>query len=292
MMTLPTEAGARQPDAATAPSAPAGLTPRRVAAYIPDLFFSVRVTDAIQALGGVPDLVESADALWEALGRWPALVLIDMRAPDDWHSVVRRAKNLPHTRLIPIVAFGSHVDSAALAAARQAGCDHAWAKSHFVQQLPALVRQHLEKSPQVVEGWDAPPAALAVAGFEAFNAGHYWEQHELLEGAWREEARPVRELYQGILQVGVALHQIEQGKWTGAIKLLRRGLNRLDRLPPVCMGVDLDAFRRQAYALHQHLMELGAEQPAAPEPNLARLVDRQLFPHVTWKSTAQPDLDS
>lgn len=284
MMTLPTEAGARQPDAATAPSAPAGLTPRRVAAYIPDLFFSVRVTDAIQALGGVPDLVESADELWEAIGRWPALVLIDMTAPGDWLAVVRRARNLPHTRLIPIVAFGSHLESGALTAARQAGCDHAWARSRFVQDLPALLRQHLQKIPEEIEGWDDAPAALAVAGFEAFNAGHYWEQHELLEAAWREEARPVRALYQGILQVGVALHQIEQGKWAGAIKLLRRGLNRLDRLPPLCMGVDLDAFRRQAYALHQHLMELGTEQPAATEPNLTSLVDRSVFPHIITRN--------
>lgn len=266
--------------------------PRRVAAYIPDLFFSVRVTDVIRALGGLPDLVDSAAALWEALERWPALVLIDLRAPDDWQDVVRRAKNLPHTRLIPIVAFGSHVDTDALRAARQAGCDHAWAKSHFMEQLPALVKRHLEKPPQYVEGWDAPPSTLAVEGFEAFDAGHYWEQHELLEGAWREEPRPVRELYQGILQVGVALHQIEQGKWAGAIKLLRRGLNRLDWLPPLCMGVDLAAFRRQAHALHQHLMDLSAAQPTATELDLTAQVDRRLFPHVAWKSKAQPDVDS
>lgn len=281
-----------QVDQAAAEIAGAALpAPRRVAAYIPDLFFSVRVADVIRALGGQPDLVDSAEALREALERWPALVLIDLRAPGDWQAVVRRAKNLPHTRLIPIVAFGSHVDTAALRAARQAGCDHAWAKSHFVEQLPALVKQHLEKPPHYVEGWDAAPSPLAVEGFEAFNAGHYWEQHELLEGAWREEARPVRELYQGILQVGVALHQIEQGKWAGALKLLRRGLNRLDWLPPQCMGVDLAAFRRQAYALHQHLLEL-TQPPAATAPNLADLLDRRLFPHVTWKSSAQPDLDS
>lgn len=272
-------------------SAPAAA-PRRVAAYIPDLFFSVRVADVIRALGGLPDLVDSAPALWEALERWPALVLIDLRAPGDWQGVVRWAKNLPHTRLIPIVAFGSHVDTDALRAARQAGCDHAWAKSHFMEQLPALVKQCLEKPPQYVEGWDAPPSALAVEGFEAFNAGHYWEQHELLEGAWREEPRPVRELYQGILQVGVALHQIEQGKWAGAIKLLRRGLNRLDWLPPVCMGVDLAAFRRQAHGLHQHLMALSAAQPDAAELDLARQADRRLFPQVAWQSAAQPDIDS
>ena len=161
-----------------------------------------------------------------------------------------------------------------------------------MEQLPALVKRCLEKPPQYVEGWDAPPSALAVEGFEAFNAGHYWEQHELLEGAWREEPRPVRDLYQGILQVGVALHQIEQGKWAGAIKLLRRGLNRLDWLPPVCMGVDLAAFRRQAHGLHQHLMALSAAQPDAAELDLARQADRRLFPQVAWQSAAQPDIDS
>ncbi len=184
------------------------------------------------------------------------------------------------------------MDTDALRAARQAGCDHAWAKSHFMEQLPALVKRCLEKPPRYVEGWDAPPSTVAVEGFEAFSAGHYWEQHELLEGAWREEPRPVRELYQGILQVGVALHQIEQGKWAGAIKLLRRGLNRLDWLPPLCMGVDLAAFRRQAHALHQHLMDLSAAQPTATEPDLTAQVDRRLFPHVAWKSKAQPDVDS
>ena len=102
----------------------------------------------------------------------------------------------------------------------------------------------------------------------------------------------MRELYQGILQVGVALHQIEQGKWAGAIKLLRRGLNRLDWLPPVCMGVDLASFRRQAHALHQYLMDLGTASPAATEPELTKLVDRRLFPNVIWKATSQPDLDS
>lgn len=282
MMMTSMQAGASAPAAATNLAAPIR---RSVAAYIPDLFFSVRVTTAIQAQGGEPDLVDSPAALWSAIERWPALILIDITAPGDWQAVVRRAKNLPHTRLIPIVAFGSHLQSDALTAARQAGCDHAWARSRFVQELPSLLRRRLqripEQKPEEIEGWDDAPAALAVAGFEAFNAGHYWEQHELLEAAWREEARPARDLYQGILQVGVALHQIERGKWAGAIKLLRRGLNRLDRLPPLCMGVDLDAFRRQAYALHQHLMDLGIEQPAAPEPDSTRLVDRRFYPHIT-----------
>lgn len=261
------------------PARPA-LPPRTIAAYIPDLMFSVRVADAIRAQGGQPDLVDSASRLWEAIQRWPVLVLIDLAAPDDCLAVVQRAKNLPHTRRIPIVAFGSHVNTDALKAARQAGVDHAWARSHFVEQLPALIQSHLAKPPQYVVGWEDAPSALAMAGFEAFNAGHYWEQHELLEHAWNEEPRAVRDLYQGILQVGVALHQIENGKWAGAIKLMRRGLNRLDPLPPVCMGIDLDSFRRQAHIVHWQLLDLGAAHLAE--------IDRTEFPRVTFAEPETP----
>lgn len=254
--------------------------PRAIAAYIPDLMFSIRVADAIRAQGGVPDMVDSASSLWEAIQRWPALVLIDLAAPDDWRGVVQRAKTLPHTRRIPIVAFGSHVDTDALKAARQAGVDHAWARSRFVEQLPDLIQSHLVQTPQYVVGWDDTPSPVALAGFEAFNAGHYWEQHELLEHAWNAEPRPVRELYQGILQVGVALHQIENGKWAGAIKLMRRGLNRLDALPPVCMGVDMEQFRRQAHIVHQALIDLGADRMDA--------IDRDEFPRVVLIEPATP----
>lgn len=256
------------------------LPPRTVAAYIPDLLFGIRVADAIRAQGGVPDMADSANSLWEAIQRWPVLVLIDLTAPGDWRTVVQRAKNLPHTRRIPIVAFGSHLDTAALKAARQAGADHAWARSHFVEQLPDLVKSHLAQPPQFLAGWDDTPSALAFAGFEAFNAGHYWEQHELLEHAWNAEPRAVRELYQGILQVGVALHQIEQGKWAGAIKLMRRGLNRLDPLPAVCMGVDLDSFRRQAHIVHWQLLECGAERLAE--------IDRTEFPRIVFADQTVP----
>ena len=47
------------------------------------------------------------------------------------------------------------------------------------------------------------------------------------ERAWMAESRPIRDLYQGVLQVGLAFLQIEQGNWAGALKMFRRGLPRL-----------------------------------------------------------------
>ena len=57
------------------------------------------------------------------------------------------------------------------------------------------------------------PARAAIA---KFNDGEYYEQHDLLEALWMETESPVRQLYQAILQVGIAYYQLERG--TGAAR--------------------------------------------------------------------------
>ena len=181
--------------------------PPLVAALEPDLFFVVRIENAVRAAGAQPLIVENGEALWRAIERWPELVLIDLAAP-GWEEPVRRAKASPDTRAIPIVAFGSHVDTRQLEAARSAGCDHAWARSKFFAELPTLLRDTLHPPVCWVEGWTEPPPALLLKAVGQFNEGQYWECHETLEELWRAEPRPLRDLYQGILQVGVAFHHL------------------------------------------------------------------------------------
>ena len=230
-----------------------------VVALETDLFFSVRIEDAARAAGARPVVVESAAALWEAIEAWPALVLIDLAAASGWDEVVRRAKSLPEFRAIPIVAFGSHVDTDTLKAARQAGCDHAWARSHFTTELPQLIQRTLHPPTRWVAGWDEPPPPTLLAGIEQFNAGEYWECHETLETLWRAEPRPVRDLYQGILQIGVAFHHLRHDNMPGAIKMLRRGLPRLRDLPEVCQGVRVAELARAARAIHDRVAVLEKE---------------------------------
>ena len=221
-----------------------------VAALEPDLFFAVRIEGAARAAGARPVVVESAAALWEAIEAWPELVLIDLAAAPGWDEVVRRAKSLPEFRAIPIVGFGSHVDIDTLKAARQVGCDHAWARSHFTTELPQLIERTLHPPTRWVAGWDEPPPPALLAGVEQFNAGEYWECHETLEALWRAEPRPIRDLYQGILQIGVAFHHLRNDNMLGAIKMLRRGLPRLRDLPEVCQGVRVAELARAARAIH------------------------------------------
>lgn len=229
-----------------------------VVALAPDLFFATRFADVITRQGGRAVIVDTPDAWMEAVDRhFPVLALLDLNVPGDWRSAIARCKLRPHTRQVPIYAFGSHVETETLAAARRAGADHAWARSKLMEELPGLVARSVSPPVRYVEGWDAPLSAKARAGVEAFNRGDYFEQHELFEQAWLEESRPIRDFYQGLLQIGVAFYHIQRGNWAGAIKLFRRGLPRLRSLPPVCQGIDLAALRAAAEAIHQEITDLG-----------------------------------
>jgi predicted metal-dependent hydrolase len=243
----------------TPPRIPSGPP---ILALVADLFFSTRIADVIQRQGGEPVLAATAEEFRVGLERWPALILLDVHAirAEEALAEVRRAKALPQSKLIPIYAFGSHVDSDALKAARQAGCDHVWARSRFVAELPQVVAAAIDPPVAYPEGWDDQPSAAFLQGVALFNAGQFYKQHDVFEKHWMEDGRPIRDLYQGVLQIGVALHHVETGNYRGAVKMLRRGLPRLRTLPPVCQTLDVAALRRAARAIHDELIALGPER--------------------------------
>jgi uncharacterized protein len=107
---------------------------------------------------------------------------------------------------------------------------------------------------------DEPPPPLLLEGIAQFNRGEYFEQHETIERLWREESRDVRELYQGILQVGVAFHHLARGNHHGAVYMLTRGTRRLARFVPICQGVDVDALVAAAVAALKEMERLGPER--------------------------------
>lgn len=242
-----------------------------VAALAVDLLVATRIESTIRAAGANARMVETSEGLWDAIERWPELVLIDLSTP-GWEAPVRRSKTLPQTRAIPIVAFGSHIDTLTLRSARQAGCDHAWARSRFFEELPRLLKDSLYPPIRFVPGWDEAPSPRLLHGVEQFNAGEYWECHETLEGLWIAEPREVRDMYQGILQVGVAFHHLKQNNFAGAIKMFRRGLPRLRGLPEVCQGVRVRELAQATRRVHDAALDLGPERIAElphPLPKIA-----------------------
>jgi predicted metal-dependent hydrolase len=138
-----------------------------------------------------------------------------------------------------------------------AGCDAVVGRGAVASNLPHLVEKHkwvLERG----RCQDQPPDLL-LEGISLFNQGEYFECHEVIEHAWNEEASPVRIMYQGILQIGVACYHMKQKNWRGAMKLLERGIPKIKRFAPDCMGIDLAKLLADAEAIQQELARLGLE---------------------------------
>ena len=125
---------------------------------------------------------------------------------------------------------------------------------------------------------DAPPDLLR-RGIEQFNRGEYFLQHETLEDLWRQETRPIRRLYQGILQVGVAMYHLQQHNHHGVVYMLTRGSDYLRPFTPTCQGVDVAALLTDATRLLETVEQLGPER--------LDTFDWSLSPTVRWVTNLQ-----
>ncbi len=248
-----------------------------VLVHTEDLFFAIRIQDVIEKLGGrvqnAGDPFDPEESLREA----PVLVLVELGAggQGNWRQVVQHVRK--QTRGIPIVAFGSHVDVDAREAAREAGCDHVWSKSRFVDELPTLVERYTTPSVDT-PGCADEPNDLVRLGVALFNQGRYYEAHDALEEAWFADKRPCRDLYQGLLQLGIALHHIEQDNYRGADKMLLRATSKFQKLPTQCQGMDVVRLLDHSRTLRQTLLSLGPDQ--------LDQFPRQLFPLLASNDVA------
>jgi predicted metal-dependent hydrolase len=104
----------------------------------------------------------------------------------------------------------------------------------------------------------APPELLE--GIAQFNRGEFFEQHETLELLWRAEARDLRYLYQGILQIGVAFHHLKHLNHHGTVYMLTRGPTYLARFAPRCLHVDVQRLLDDAAAALGEVERLGPDR--------------------------------
>lgn len=88
-------------------------------------------------------------------------------------------------------------------------------------------------------------AALAVEvqrGVVLFETGLYFACHEYFETLWGRTGDAASDLYQGMIQIAVAMRHLESHNVRGAIILLRYGMGRLQRYPAVYQGLPLAAW--------------------------------------------------
>ncbi len=109
-----------------------------------DLMFASRITGEARALGLTVKPARTLEQFFDLAGREaPSCVLLDLAFPAlDLLDLIHRLSAAGHP-LPRIVAYGSHVDTESLRAARSAGCDPVLPRSKFVEELPRALPEWL-----------------------------------------------------------------------------------------------------------------------------------------------------
>src|SRR5664279_1280182 len=188
-----------------------------------------------------------------------ALILVD-GADENWRFWTVTPKISPATRRIPVVLVTD--DARQRDEALRGGTNLVIASGELIGSLPMLLTALARvPDPAALAALDRqcdealPPEALDAV--RKFNAGEYHEQHDQFEALWMHEPGPVRQLYQGVLQVGIAYYQITRGNGRGALKMLLRSIQWLAPLPDVCQSINVAQLRADAAQVRAELERVG-----------------------------------
>jgi predicted metal-dependent hydrolase len=106
---------------------------------------------------------------------------------------------------------------------------------------------------------DSPPGQLLQA-IREFNSREWFECHETLEDLWIGSEGEIRDFYQGLIQIAVALHHLRNGNFGGALSLLKGGAGYLGHVAQRCQWVDVAGLIADADRMRAALEELGQER--------------------------------
>jgi predicted metal-dependent hydrolase len=92
-------------------------------------------------------------------------------------------------------------------------------------------------------------------GVVLFNAGRFFDAHEVLEDVWREAPRqsPLRRHLQGMVQLAVAFHHQSKGNQVGARSVLERAMRNISGADSSFPNLDLDRLRAELACWREHL---------------------------------------
>lgn len=107
-----------------------------------DLMFTSKITGTARALGLLVQVVpDGPSALRQVAVGGIRAVFVDLA--DAGLDVAAFVSSLPSEKSPAVIAFGSHVATATLQAARDAGCTEVLPRSRFSTELPTLLARYL-----------------------------------------------------------------------------------------------------------------------------------------------------
>src|SRR5690242_1361428 len=105
-------------------------------------------------------------------------------------------------------------------------------------------------------------------GVDLFNAGQFFECHEVLEEIWLKAEGPERELLHALIQSAVALHHFQRGNLKGAQSVSRRARGKLEKLPPRILRLDTRKFAESLGSFFDAILDRQSPVTAFPRIQL------------------------
>ena len=96
--------------------------------------------------------------------------------------------------------------------------------------------------------------------FRLFEAGKFFEAHEVLESLWLGTKGKDRDFYQGLIQLAASLVHFQKGNLTGAKELFRTASKYLESFKPFHEGVEVS----QTLEDFRHFLEVWSKNPGNP----------------------------
>jgi predicted metal-dependent hydrolase len=104
-----------------------------------------------------------------------------------------------------------------------------------------------------------------VHGIALFNQGKFFDAHEVLEDVWRAAPKEEKKIWQGLVQVAVALHHYSTGNRVGMRSVLVRAMKNLGGHPRDFHGVHVPTLLK---ALARWLEAFDNNQPLPSLPKI------------------------
>jgi hypothetical protein len=113
------------------------------------------------------------------------------------------------------------------------------------------------------------PLARSIArAAVCFNAGLFFEAHEILEQQWLDLPQgALRRFLQGLIQISVGFHHAQGGRFFGAVNQLGKGLEKTLARPEVAVGRNGERFFARVQAIREGLLARGPQRmgPLGPQ---------------------------
>lgn len=111
------------------------------------------------------------------------------------------------------------------------------------------------------------PRRLLLRGVAAFNAGRFFEAHEIWEALWNETVGEEKRFVQGLVQLAAGYLKLSSAQYPGALKLLTRGCRTLRTYPSIYAGLQVSLLADASLAVIRQL-ETGRQETDRQPPHI------------------------